>query len=378
MIETVKSVMLADGRTVKLGRIRPTKSPECLCLRSYLHSENATASPPQEVDWHTKAAAAIKRVYLNDQYGDCVIAGKYHQIGLWSANKSGSPVLATDQEVYQQYQSICGPGDNGCVITDVLDVFRNSGLPAAGVRHKIDGYVAVDWTNKLEVMTAVYLFGSLSLGINLPGDWTCTNCTWGKTNSQIVGGHDVCVIGYTTAGVQIATWGGIVTITWEAFLSHQWIEEAYAQLSPDWYGNDQLSPLGIDVATLKADLEALGHGNIPPIPDPVPPPGPGPVPPGPSPVPPTPVPGGPVLTLELTGSFPTGFGGRHETVKITGVAKEVVNAKSTCGCTEASAPINVLVIILDAINLYQAVRAKDQAAILAAISKLMADLGLGG
>jgi len=280
---TVVSVMLGDGQHVKLGRIRPKSRPQCLNLANYFDASALASPPPAVVDWTSKAMPALKRMYLNDQYGDCVIAGKYHQVGLWSGNSAGTAVQGTDKEVYASYQKICGPGDNGCMITAVLDYFKNTGLPFNGQVHKIDGYVTADWTNKLLVQIGILLFGGGTIGINLPQAWTCSNCIWDTTNSQIVGGHDVCLVGYNEQGVQICTWGGIVTITWNAFLSRKWIEELYFELGQDWYKGN-LAPNGIDVDKLKRDLSVIGGGGIPPLDDPTPPPVP--------PVPPTPpVPG---------------------------------------------------------------------------------------
>jgi hypothetical protein len=267
--------MLKDGRQVKLGRIRPKVRPQALRFSAYYDAAKDTTPPPASVDYSVKSMAAIKQMYLNDQYGDCVIASAYHQEGIWSGNETGTPVLGTDAEVYAAYQTICGPGDNGCDISAVLNYTRDNGLKFNGVTKKIAGYVAIDWTNKTEVQVAIDLFGSLKLGINLPGDWTCTNCTWDITNSSIVGGHDVPCVGYTETGVQICTWAGIVTITWAAFANTTWIEECYCVLSPDWTSNANLSPNGIDVATLTADLAKLGAGTIPPL-------GPGPVNPPPT------------------------------------------------------------------------------------------------
>lgn len=297
------NVTLKDGKSVKLGRRRPKaihqhdtfvvvitedgRAKTIARLAPYVDTRRATASLPEEVDWSAKAMASLKRVYLNDQYGDCVIAGKYHQVGIWSGNDTTAAVLGTDKEVLDAYHKICGPGDNGCYIPDVLDAFQKDGLTLNGVKHRIDGYLFLDHTNKALVQTAIYLFGSLTLGINLPNAWTCTNCTWDTTNSPIVGGHDVCVCGFTKTGVKIATWGGIVEITWAAFLSSRWIEESYVQLSPDWYNADNLSPNGVNVQALRDALAAIGGGNTPPIPDPGP--VPPPIPPGPTP-PPVPVP----------------------------------------------------------------------------------------
>lgn len=283
---TPETVTLGDGRQVRLGRIRPKVRPSVLKFACYFDSKKA-APTPSAVDFSSKAMEAIRRMYLNDQYGDCVIAGKYHQLGLWSGNDkdSGGIVLGSDQEVLSAYHKICGPGDNGCSITEVLDVFRSEGLTAKGKKYTIDGYVSIDNANILQVKVAILLFGSLTLGINLPGAWTQggDGSVWGVTNTGIVGGHDVCCVGYNPQGVQIATWGGLRTITWAAFTSSKWIDECYAQLAGLWYGPDKISPYGFDAATLKADLEKLGGGIIPDIdpPGPPPPPPPPPGPPGP-------------------------------------------------------------------------------------------------
>jgi hypothetical protein len=296
-------VTLKDGQTVQLGRkpIKALHTHETFVVRvghdgkvrsvprlvAFYYANKDTAPPPAKVDWAAKAMAAISRMYKNDALGDCVIAGKYHQVGIWSANDTGTAVVGTDTEVVDAYRRICGPGDNGCDIVEVLDAFMRDGLAFSGKNHKIDGYASVDWMNRNLVMVAIDLFGSLTLGINLPNDWTCTNCTWDVTRSGIVGGHDVCVCGYDDKGVQICTWAGIVTITWPAFTSAKWIEECYVQLAPDWYNADNLAPNGINVQALRDALAAINGGGTPPIPDPGPPAPP--IPPGPLP-PPVPVP----------------------------------------------------------------------------------------
>jgi hypothetical protein len=284
-------VTLGNGQTVRLGRKTPVARPQCPRFAAYFNPAEMKVAVPAAVDYYSKATASIKRMYLNDRYGDCVIAGKAHQLGIWSANDSDSPgvILATDQEIYNQYVNICGPNDEGCFIPDVLNYFKSKGLVAGGKAYKIDGYVEVDWTNKLEVQVAIFLFGSLTLGINLPSAWASggDGSTWDVTNSSIIGGHDVCCVGYNEKGVQISTWGGIRTITWGAFTSKRWLEECYCELSPNWYGNDKMAPCGFDAKTLADDLAKLGGGVIPPLDPPVPVP-PVPVPPAPVPVPPVP------------------------------------------------------------------------------------------
>lgn len=280
---------------VKLGAILPKARPHALRLADYLRPGYTLPSLP--IDWAAKAQASLSRMYLNDQLGCCVISDAYHRVGVWTGNESGAAAVGTDAEVLATYR-IWNPGnqDNGCVITDVLDYCRDHGISVGGVNHKIDGYVAIDWTNWDEVQVALFLCGTIPLGIRLPQTWT-QNAVWDVTNSQIVGGHDVPAVAKLVAGkVRIASWGRLYDITQRAFTSTYWIQEAYAVLSPDWYAKANLAPNLIDVASLKADLAKLASGVIPdvgptpPSPVPVPPLPPGPIPVPVPPVPPTPGP----------------------------------------------------------------------------------------
>lgn len=247
---------------------------------------------PVSVDWSVKAPNVVKRMYLNDQYGDCVMASRAHQVGFQTAADTGTGIECTDNEVYSAYQSACGRGDNGCDMSAVNQYQQSVGLKFNGVVHKTDGSVAIDNTNKDIVMSAIYTFGGINVGMSLPNDWysSADGSDWGITNSQIVGGHEVQAYGYDDKGVWIATWGGKRRILWAAYLSTQWIDETYTTLSADWYGNDKMSPVGLDATTLKADLALIAGGTIPPLPGPAPGPPNPPQPPAP-PVPPNPTPG---------------------------------------------------------------------------------------
>ncbi len=297
-------VQLNTGQTVHLGRRPPPPGIKVLRVRDYLLPGGPP--PPTTVDFASKAMKSINQMYGNDQWGDCVIAGKMHGIGVWTGNDSGVAAVGTTAEAVASYHAICGPGDQGCVIVEVLDVMKTKGLTVGGQKHTIEGYVAFDWTNQLETQTATYLFGGGCIGINLPQAWMNAPAVWDVTNTSIIGGHDVQIVAYNPQGVVIATWGGTRTITWAAFLSDRWIDEAYCMLSPDWYGKDGVTPLGVDVATLRADLALIGQGVVPPIPSPGPTPTPTPIPtPEPTPV--------PVTTVQIdpatkTVTSPAGFG----------------------------------------------------------------------
>lgn len=295
---------------VSLGRVAPKARPMCLPFAPYVDS-GSLASLPSSTNWRTKAGPSLSRMYLNDRYGCCVISGKYHAIGLWTANdqdhQPAGVLVSPDAEILQMYNLLkAGPGDSGCVITQVLDYFRMKGMPVNGQTRRIDGYVSVDWRKTDLVRASLAILGGLCIGLNLPQDWT-RNAVWDVTNSRIVGGHDVQCVDYDAQGVYVSSWGRVYQITWRAFQSTQWLEEAYAMLSPDWYGLDRLAPSGIAAAELSSDMTKIGAGTAPPLPDPVPP--------GPSPNPtPAPSPGGYVGTFEGTA---TGTDGKALPVKGT-------------------------------------------------------------
>lgn len=303
-------------RTVRLGcRVDRKKRPKARFAK-YFDSALVTTPPPASTNYRAKAASALSRMLLNDRLGCCVISDRYHTVGLYTANDAGAAVMGTDEEVLSTYR-IWNPGnqDEGCVITEVLDYHRDRGIRVAGNVNRIDGYVSLDHTNKLQTKAAVYLMPGVPLGIDLPQDWT-RMAVWDVTSSPIVGGHDVPVIDYDDQGVYVASWGRVYLITWRAFMSTKWVGEAYVVLSSDWYGSDKIAPCGVDVVALKADMVIIKGGGTPSIDPPAPPPPPLP--------PPNPLPGmgisGGVNVNGVQVSFSGSFGAGQKTTTVTGTA----------------------------------------------------------
>lgn len=254
--------------------------PQVVRLADYYDSVMG-APPPEKVDYYTKAAISLARMYKNDQLGCCVVSGKGHKYGVATANDtdSGGEVQATDAEIQSQYQRWCGHlgNDSGCIITDVLDKIKAGGMVLGGKRFGMDGYVEVSNTNADLCKAAIHVFGGLTLGIMLPSAWT-SNSVWDVTSSSIVGGHDVEVVGYDADYLYISSWGRVYKMTWKAFTSTKWVKEVYACLLPAWYNNDKLSPSGFDLSGLQKALKDVGGGRLPDGPQPPAPPTP-PLPP---------------------------------------------------------------------------------------------------
>lgn len=251
-------------------------------LTFHMDAKKRTKAPPTNVDWSPKCTASTANTDGNSEEGDCVIASLSHRIGGWTGNELGIAAQSTDAEALTTYARVCGPGDQGCVITDVLDYATANGIPIGGVIHRLTGYVSVDMTSKSEVQTAIAVFGpAVHIGFSLPRKWydnaNSSGFVWDSLSDRdaqdVVGGHDVCMLGYTPQGVIIATWGLSGIITWAGLGQQGIVTECYCNLSPDWTAVGGASPNGLSIATLTADLALLGQGTLPPLP------GPGPTPP---------------------------------------------------------------------------------------------------
>ena len=294
-MKTVHSPFL--GRSVCFGRKRPT---EKFKLKFSTYKNGALPTPPASVDYTAKAMASLNQLYLNDQLGDCVIAGGGHMRGVTSGNATGTPVLFTSAQIIAMYSAIGGyvPGnpatDNGCDENTAGSYWMNAGFPD-GVKWL--GFVGIDATNKTEVMQALDLFEGLMLGIELPDAWvnpmpSAPGFTWDVAGSpDPQNGHCVIAAGYNATGITISTWGMLGTMTWAAlaeYASAQSNGQLFVAVSADMVAKGQtVAPNGVSWSALQADFIALGGQTITiPTPAPVPVPIPAPVPvPIPAPVP---------------------------------------------------------------------------------------------
>jgi hypothetical protein len=294
--QVTKSVFAPHlNRHVKFGRKRPVAIGPHLKLRNYLRAN--LPAPPSSCDFTPAAETSLRNVYLNDQLGDCVIAGANHIAGVETGN-AGSVWVASDAQITADYSAVGGyvPGnpstDNGCNLQDALNYYTSHGF-ANGT--KLLGWLAVDATNQQEVMTACYLFENLYFGIELPDAWinpfpSGDGFIWDVGTPDPENGH--CVIGagfggsgYTSSGVKIDTWGIFGCLTFAAIAklcTGPSNGELYVMLSPDQLTKGQAkAPNGVAWTDLLADFDSMG-GTVP-----LPSPQPAPAPPAPAPGPAT-------------------------------------------------------------------------------------------
>lgn len=250
-------------RRFKTGLVR-SPNPPALRFSAYLRAEALPAVPTvfgQQALIPQKGWGML----LNDELGDCTIAGPQHVEMLWTA-VAGSPAAFSDNTARQDYEAACGyvPGDpntdQGGDMVSVADYWRKTGMiDTHGNRHKIAAYLQINASNLANVDLAAYLFGAVGLGITLPEsaeDQFTNGQPWSVTpNSPQMGYHYVPYVGRTADGLrQIVTWGALQAVE-ESWLKAN-LEEAVAYVSADYLKSGK-SPLGFDLAALTTDLEEL-------------------------------------------------------------------------------------------------------------------------
>jgi hypothetical protein len=246
---------------LKLGRKAVVTDSRTLRIDRYITDK--LAPPPAARDW----SRGIKNwgELLNDQLGNCTCAAIGHAVQVWTANASKEADI-TDAEVLAIYEKWCGyvPGnpatDQGGVMLYVLKDFKAQGF--AG--YSLSAFATVLPANRIHVQQAVNLFIGCYVGLNVPqyimpedGNvpqlW---NVDPGADNT-IIGGHCVYMVGYQPHPqhfliIKFISWGAMYTMTW-AFWT-QFVDEAYALISPAMVGETGEAPNGFDMAQLESDL----------------------------------------------------------------------------------------------------------------------------
>src|ERR1017187_345651 len=146
-----RKAVVVDSRTVKLGTYLAPTLPV----------------PPPAVSWSKQISSW--GVMLNDQLGDCTIAGCGHAVQTWSANL-GNEITVSDSTVLAAYEAWDGYNpadpstDQGGIELDVLNNWKQNSL--AG--HALLAFATVNLANLSQLRSAISLFGGLYIGVGLP------------------------------------------------------------------------------------------------------------------------------------------------------------------------------------------------------------------
>lgn len=245
----------------KLGKHPPVFDERTLVFGNYLKA--ALPAPPAEKDYG--ALVPSWPMYYNDQYGDCTCAAAGHMVQNWTAN-AGAEISPPEASVLKFYEHFVGsppPPDEGCNMLQVLKYWRSHGLDA----HKVLAFAELGSQNLPQARTAIYLFGSVYIGVALPNfavhadnllkvPWVLpTGGAVGEAAPNPQNGHCIPAVGYDKENLYVITWGAVKKMSWGFFEAYA--DEVYAVLSEDFIGANEDTVDGFDIVQLKSDLASL-------------------------------------------------------------------------------------------------------------------------
>lgn len=238
----------------KLGKLPPRHDSRTLRLAKYLLPSDGLPTPPDKVDY--SGNISDWKMFANDKYGDCTWAARAHLTMLFT-QLIGKQVTPNEADVTAGYLAM-SPDDEGCVILDVLNQWKNYGAPGLlAASDTIEGYAQLDLGNQNHIKLSVSMFAGNDIGFQVPNAIWDMGSVWDIVDNDggIDGGHSVCLCGYNQQGVLVVSWGKIYTMTWAFW--QKYCDESYVVLSNDW--KNQV-PNGCEgFAQLAVDLGKVGQ-----------------------------------------------------------------------------------------------------------------------
>lgn len=275
-----------------LGKLPAREGAYSFKLKKYLRK---SLSPAPVVFGHqTLVKANDYGMFGNDRVGDCVFAGADHETMIWTA-EAGTPASFSESTAIRDYSAVTGyspsdpNSDQGTDMEEAAKYRRKTGIiDVKGARHKVEAYLELPGVSARgqnnpglprSIANAAYHFGGVGIGIEFPGtamDQFDAGQPWDVVpGASIEGGHYVPLVGRIANGnFLVVTWGKLQEVT-PAFLT-AYVDEAVVYVTSERLKNGKTLE-GFDLATLEADLAALGGTTPEPDPTPVPTPTPTPV-----------------------------------------------------------------------------------------------------
>jgi hypothetical protein len=261
--------MTFDPESVRLGKhLGVVHDPRTFPVRALIDTVSLPAVPREH---RIGGSLSSVPVFANDARGDCTQASKGHAVVTMERSSGQRDVALTDQDIIDAYARVGGyvPGDpatdNGAYELDSLNDWRTVGIGIEhdGTAHKIAGFAAVTWTDRVEVRQAHYVFNGLKVCAALPlsaADQLRAGQPWDVTEGPRArfgswGGHSMYSFGWEAEGLLGWSWGMPVLMTW-AWID-KYVDEMYAVVSEDAYRKSGRTYQGFDSAALDRMLRTL-------------------------------------------------------------------------------------------------------------------------
>jgi hypothetical protein len=237
---------------IKLGKLPAKTDERTFKFKTLLRSELLPTLPDEYDIDHGLNASIPGQMFGNDQWGDCVIAGRANWTLRAEYFEQKKILPITTQEVLDEYWAeegyvpgkkrcaICRwlfgdipqptPPDEGLVMLDSLKTWRKQGWKTSGNVYYIHAFAAIDKHAHEELKYSVFLLSGGYIGFLVPSSAMAqfdAEQTWTVfPGSRIEGGHAVHIVGYNSVGPVCMTWGRKQQMTWEFY--DEYVDEAYA------------------------------------------------------------------------------------------------------------------------------------------------------
>src|SRR3546814_19776553 len=96
-------------------------------------------------------------MFGNDQYGDCVIAGRAHQTLRFEKAEQKRLIAISEHDVLREYFNESGGVDSGLVVLDSLKEWRSTGWLAAKRRYRIKAFAQINQATPAAIKSAVVM-----------------------------------------------------------------------------------------------------------------------------------------------------------------------------------------------------------------------------
>jgi hypothetical protein len=234
-----------------LGKAAPSPLTRKSMAKAFKVHSFLAQLPPPPTELDNTGGRTDWGMMENDNLGDCTCAACGHLIQTWDGQTVPDSAILTEYEQACGYNPSDPSTDQGGIISNVLDYFRDTGVG----QHRISAHAEVNIT-QLRVQQSIYAFGAVDLGIQLPTSaqnqvgqvWDFINDTPDAQGGW--GGHSVAAVAYDASGVTCVTWGQLQRMSWRWFMWYT--DECHAAISPDYTSG----PVPVD--DLVADLQAVG------------------------------------------------------------------------------------------------------------------------
>lgn len=260
-----------DERTVKLGNLLALPAGQPL---------------PNEFDFDKGRSAFPVSSWGNDNWGNCVIAGRAnHALRLERVERRRTLGL-TPNDVIAEYKAECerefgrapqspgDPYDSGLYVLEAIKDWRNDGWPVrltkrskTTTQQKIAAYGEIQSSDNNQVRAGIYLLHGVQMGLALPRTawnqwaqgqaWDVVQGVAPETQPGSWGGHLVYCKRYDQGGVYCMTWGREQYMT-NAFIA-RYCDECWAVV------DDLDSPTTnryLDVGAMIQHLRDIGASGI--------------------------------------------------------------------------------------------------------------------